>query len=85
MAEVQAASGTLIAYATSPGDSALDGGDDAHSPYVNALLKHMVEPGLDVRIMLAAVMESVAKATKQRQQPWYAAQLPRGPFKLKQN
>lgn len=75
LAEVQAVSGTLIAYATSPGDTALDGEGD-HSPYVQGLLKHLVEPGNDIRIMFSAVYETVEEITKKRQQPWYAAQLP---------
>jgi len=85
LAEVKAASGTLIAYATNPGDSALDGDDDEHSPYVRALLKHIAVPGQDVRLMFSAVYESVDEATKQRQQPWYAAQLPGRPLIMKPN
>jgi uncharacterized caspase-like protein len=84
LAAVQATSGILIAYATGPGDVALDG-DDAHSPYVTALLKHMVEPGKDVRMMLSAVQDSVEQATKGRQLPWYASQLPGRDLMLKPN
>ncbi len=84
LAEMRAASGTLIAYATNPGDAALDG-DGEHSPYVTALLKHMVETGKDVRLMLSAVYESVEQATKGRQQPWYSAQLPGRDLMLKPN
>jgi uncharacterized caspase-like protein len=75
LAEMRAASGTLIAYATNPGDIALDG-DDEHSPYVSALLKHLVEPGQDIRLMFSAVYDSVKESTRERQNPWYSAQLP---------
>ena len=74
LAEIQAASGTLIAYATSPGDTALDG-EGEHSPYVTALLGHMTAVN-DVRIMFSSVYETVDGLTAGRQKPWYAAQLP---------
>jgi uncharacterized caspase-like protein len=75
LVEMRAASGTLIAYATNPGAAALDGNDE-HSPYVTALLKNMVDPGKDVRLMFSAVYETVEQATNGQQQPWYSAQLP---------
>ena len=84
LAEVKAASGTLIAYATNPGDTADDGEGD-HSPYVTALLAHLAEPGQDVRIMFSQVYDTVNDDTKGRQQPWYAAQLPGRQLMLKPN
>jgi len=80
--EVHAESGTLIAYATNPGDTALDG-EGEHSPYVSALLKEIVQRGVDIRIMFSSVYESVEAATNKRQQPWYAAQLPGRPLILR--
>ncbi len=82
LAEVKADSGTLIAYATKPGDTALDG-EGEHSPYVTALIENVGQPGLDIRIMLSSVSDSVKAATKQRQQPWYAVDLPGKPLYLK--
>ena len=82
LAEVHAESGTLIAYATNPGDTALDG-EGEHSPYVTALLEHIADPGSDIRLMFSSVYESVEAATSKKQQPWFAAQLPGRPLYLK--
>ena len=38
---------TLIAYAAAPGSTALDGDGD-HSPFAQALLAHLAEPGLGI-------------------------------------
>src|SRR5260370_9934676 len=46
-ARVRAPEGTLLSYATQPGNVALDG-DDGHSPYTRALGETMQMPGLDV-------------------------------------
>ncbi len=61
--------GTLIAFATAPGQVALDG-DGANSPFTTGLLKHLRTPGLEVRQMLTRVRGDVAGATHNRQVPW---------------
>jgi uncharacterized caspase-like protein len=48
LAGIQAGAGTLIAYATAPGEVALDGGG-RNSPFTTALLEHIAIPGLEVR------------------------------------
>ncbi len=60
--------GTLIAFATAPGDSAQDG--DKNSPFTTALVHHIATPGLDVRQMLTRVRVEVQSATSGRQRPW---------------
>ena len=47
LARMDAPRGTLISYATAPGDVALDG-DGKHSPYSRALAKAMLKPGMQV-------------------------------------
>jgi hypothetical protein len=46
--------GTLIAFATAPGQVALDG-EGAHSPFSAALSRHIGTPGLEVQQMLTRV------------------------------
>ena len=62
-------SGTLIAFATAPGNTAEDG-NGAHSPFTAALLKHIGTPGLEVNQMLTRVRVDVAAATERKQIPW---------------
>jgi uncharacterized caspase-like protein len=69
LAEVRAAAGTLIAYATAPGQVALDG-EGEHSPFTAALLEHIDTPGLEVRQVLGRVRGAVLDVTGDRQVPW---------------
>ena len=55
--------GTLIAFATAPGQVALDG-EGANSPFSSALLRHVGTPGLEVQQMLTRVRAEVVAATK---------------------
>ena len=66
---VDAAAGTLIAFATAPGKTAEDG-TGMHSPFTTALLNHIERPGIEVRQMLGAVRRQVREATANRQLPW---------------
>jgi tetratricopeptide (TPR) repeat protein len=61
--------GTLIAFATAPGQVALDG-EGANSPFSAALSRHIGTPGLEVQQMLTRVRAEVVAATKARQVPW---------------
>ncbi len=69
LARVSAGSGTLIAYATSPGDVALDGKDD-NSPFTAGLLEYIETPRFDITQMLRRVRGSVQVATNGKQVPW---------------
>jgi caspase domain-containing protein len=66
---IDAATGTLIAFATAPGKTAEDG-DAQNSPFTTALLHNIERPGIEVRRMLAEVRREVREATKGRQIPW---------------
>ena len=46
--ETQSASGILIAFATDPRATALDGERDGHSPFTDALLKHIETPEVSI-------------------------------------
>jgi hypothetical protein len=60
---------TLVAYAAKAGSVSYDG-DGADSPFASALLKHVAEPGLDIRIALGRVRDEVLKMTGGRQEPF---------------
>jgi uncharacterized caspase-like protein len=69
LAQLRAPEGTLLSYATQPGNVALDG-DDGHSPYTRALVETMLKPGLEVLQTFNQVGLIVKRATRGSQQPW---------------
>ena len=60
---------TLIAFAAKAGAVANDG-DAQNSPFAVALLKHIAEPGLDLRLAFGRVRDDVLKSTGNRQEPF---------------
>ena len=60
---------TLVAYAAKAGSVSYDG-FGPHSPFTTALLKHIAEPGLDIRIALGRVRDEVLKITGSKQEPF---------------
>jgi formylglycine-generating enzyme required for sulfatase activity len=74
LAEVRAADGVFIAFATAPNAVALDG-EGNNSPFAEALLKHIVKPGVSVTDMMTDVIYEVAHVTNDRQVPWQHSNL----------
>ena len=72
LASMRAPRGTLIAYATQPGNIALDG-TDGHSPFTRALVDTMREPGLDVFRTFNQVGLTVDRTTRGAQVPWLSS------------
>jgi uncharacterized caspase-like protein len=68
------ATGMLIAYATAPGITALDGRGDL-SPFTASLIKHLRTPGLEIQQMLTRVRVEVAASTNKHQVPWVNSSL----------
>ena len=62
-------SDTLIAFAAKAGAVASDG-DGQNSPFATALVKHIAEPGLDLRLAFGRVRDEVLKSTANRQEPF---------------
>ncbi len=62
-------SDTLVAFAAKAGSTAADG-DGANSPFTTALLRHLVTPGLDVRLALGRVRDEVLTSTGNKQEPF---------------
>jgi uncharacterized caspase-like protein len=69
LARIEPKGDVLVAYAARAGTLALDG-TGRHSPYAEALLKYMMTPGLDVRLMFGKVRDQVLAATRQQQEPY---------------
>ncbi len=69
LAPVSAPAGTLIAYATAPGEVAQDG-SDGHSPFTAALARSIPIPGLAVEEVFKQTREMVLAVTQNRQIPW---------------
>lgn len=69
LAPVSGGVGTLVAYATDPGNVAFDGLGD-NSTFTAALLDHVETPGIDVRIMFGRVRQEVVRMTRGQQVPW---------------
>ena len=63
-------SGTLIGFATQPGNVALDGDNTFNSPFTAALLEHITTPNLDVALLMRRVRRDVKNATNGQQIPW---------------
>jgi hypothetical protein len=72
---------TLIAFATKPNAIASDG-TGPNSPFTAALLKHLLTPGLDLRIALGHVRDDVLASTDQRQEPYVTSSLGGGTIAL---
>lgn len=69
LAPVSAPAGTLISYATAPGEVALDGAD-GHSPFTTALARAIPTPGLAIEEVFKHTREAVLATTQNRQTPW---------------
>lgn len=74
LARIEAAGGSMISFATDPGDVALDGAGD-HSPFTESLLKHVETPGLEINLLMQRVRTDVYKGTGKRQRPWTSTSL----------
>ena len=72
---------TLIAYAAKDKAVANDGQGD-HSPYTRALLDHLMEPGLDIRLAFGLVRDDVLRATNSQQEPYLYGSLGGGTVAL---
>ena len=74
LAQMDAPSGMLVAFATAPGAVAYDG-DGANGVYTKHLLRNLTIPGLPIELVLKRVREGVSKDTAQKQIPWETSSL----------
>lgn len=82
LAKVEPENNTMVAFAAKEGTVALDG-EGEHSPYANALLQVIEEPGVEIGFMFRRVRDLVLKATGQRQEPFTYGSLGGTPIYLK--
>lgn len=64
----ESAADRFVAYAAAPGLTALDG-QGKHSPFAQALLRHVATQGQDINTTFSLVRRDVLTATNNRQQP----------------
>src|SRR5262245_65179121 len=62
--------GTLIAFATGPGQTALDGEAGTNSPFTRALIAHITQPGVEIQQAMTKVRAQVNEETSKGQLPW---------------
>jgi len=70
LAEMKSGEGTLIAFATGPGQTALDGKEGANSPFTRALLANVTQPGVEIQQAMTKVRAQVNEETNKGQLPW---------------
>ena len=70
LAEMKSGEGTLIAFATGPGQTALDGQEGTNSPFTRALIAHIAEPGVEIQQAMTEVRAQVNDETNKGQLPW---------------
>lgn len=73
--------GTMVAFAARDGQVALDGNGD-NSPYAQALMEKIVQPGLEISLMFRQVRDNVLQQTGNLQEPHTYGSLTGVPFYL---
>ncbi|WP_426443019.1 caspase family protein [Bradyrhizobium genosp. P] len=70
LAEMKSGEGTLIAFATGPGQTALDGQEGTNSPFTRALVDNIAQPGVEIQQAMTKVRAQVNEETNKGQLPW---------------
>ncbi len=70
LAEMKSGEGTLLAFATGPGQTALDGEAGTNSPFTRALLANIAQPGVEIQQAMTKVRAQVNDETAKGQLPW---------------
>jgi uncharacterized caspase-like protein len=70
LAEMKSGEGTLIAFATGPGQTALDGQEGTNSPFTRALMANIAKPGVEIQQAMTQVRAQVNEETNKGQLPW---------------
>ncbi len=75
LAGIEASTGTIISYATAPGQVAFDGTGAPNSPFTSALATAMQSAGLSIEDVFKRTRRAVLAATENKQTPWEASSL----------
>ena len=70
LAEMKSGEGTLIAFATGPGQTAMDGQEGTNSPFTRALMANIATPGVEIQQAMTKVRAQVNEETNKGQLPW---------------
>jgi uncharacterized caspase-like protein len=70
LAAMTSGEGTLIAFATGPGQTALDGDKGTNSPFTRALVANITQPGVEIQQAMTKVRAQVNDETSKGQLPW---------------
>ena len=69
LARIEPEDNTLVVYAAKDGTTADDGIGRRHSPFTEALLKHIATPGLEINLLFRRVRDDVIRATGHEAEP----------------
>jgi tetratricopeptide (TPR) repeat protein len=83
LASIEPENGVVIAYSARDGTLAMDG-DGPNSPFAQALVQYLTEPGLEVGLLFRRVHDAVFAATGKQQEPFTYGSLPAQPLYFKQ-
>jgi uncharacterized caspase-like protein len=67
---IESEEGTMIQFATGPGQTALEGAKGMHSPFTRALLANIAVPGMEIQQAMTRVRAQVNEETSKAQLPW---------------
>lgn len=70
LSSIAPAPNTLVLYAAKHASTARDGPPGANSPFVQALLQYLMEPGLELKALIGHVRDKVFGLTNGAQEPW---------------
>lgn len=70
LAPINAPKGTIIAFSTSPGERALDGGSERNSIYTKEFLNHIDDPNIPIEEFFKRVRTSVFTLSGGKQTSW---------------
>jgi uncharacterized caspase-like protein len=70
LAAMNSGEGTMIAFATGPGQTALDGDKGSNSPFTRALVANITQPGVEIQQAMTKVRAQVNEETSKNQLPW---------------
>lgn len=74
LARMETPNGSFLAYSTSPGNTAADGGG-IHSPFAEALAEQMLVPNRPIEVTFREVRRRVVELTNGNQVPWDSSSL----------
>ena len=82
LSQIEPEGNVLVAYAAKHGTTADDGAGQ-HSPFTEALLSHIEEPGLEINFLFRKVRDRVRERTAKQQEPFLYGSLGSEPLYFK--